>query len=90
MKKHYHRLIAHLATYTMLKKTFYVVLIVWGVFALVTPFTPASWLAIVGLIGLLGRDRARALVLGWIGETWYARLHLGTFFEDKKDTVRDI
>jgi len=30
-------------------------MIVWGVFALVTPFTPASWLALLGLSILLGR-----------------------------------
>lgn len=33
----------------IIKKTIGVILIVWGLVALVTPFTPGSWLAIIGL-----------------------------------------
>ena len=33
----------------ILKKTLGVIFIVWGLIALVTPFTPGSWLAIIGL-----------------------------------------
>jgi hypothetical protein len=33
----------------VLKKIIGVVLIVWGLVALVTPFTPGSWLALIGL-----------------------------------------
>jgi hypothetical protein len=33
----------------ILKKTIGVILIVWGLVALVTPFTPGSWLALIGL-----------------------------------------
>ena len=33
----------------ILKKTVGVIFIVWGLIALVTPFTPGSWLAIIGL-----------------------------------------
>ncbi len=33
----------------IIKKTIGVILIVWGLIALVTPFTPGSWLAIIGL-----------------------------------------
>lgn len=33
----------------ILKKILGVILIVWGLVALVTPFTPGSWLAIIGL-----------------------------------------
>jgi hypothetical protein len=33
----------------ILKKTIGVIFIVWGLVALVTPFTPGSWLAIIGL-----------------------------------------
>jgi hypothetical protein len=33
----------------ILKKTIGVIFIVWGLIALVTPFTPGSWLAIIGL-----------------------------------------
>jgi uncharacterized membrane protein len=33
----------------IIKKTIGVIFIVWGLVALVTPFTPGSWLAIIGL-----------------------------------------
>jgi uncharacterized membrane protein len=33
----------------ILKKTVGVIFIVWGLVALVTPLTPGSWLAIIGL-----------------------------------------
>lgn len=36
-----------------LKKTIGIILIVLGVLALITPFTPGGWLAFIGL-GLLG------------------------------------
>ncbi|MHC4265153.1 MAG: hypothetical protein ACYSUK_04380 [Planctomycetota bacterium] len=41
---------------TILKKIIGVILILIGLFALVTPFTPGSWLALIGLemLGLLG------------------------------------
>jgi uncharacterized protein YqgC (DUF456 family) len=34
---------------SILKKTIGIILIVWGLVALVTPLTPGSWLAIIGL-----------------------------------------
>ncbi len=37
------------------RKIIAILMIVWGVFALITPFTPASWLALIGLSILLGR-----------------------------------
>jgi uncharacterized membrane protein len=33
----------------IIKKTIGIILIVWGLIALVTPLTPGSWLAIIGL-----------------------------------------
>ena len=33
----------------ILKKTIGVILILWGIIALLTPLTPGSWLAIIGL-----------------------------------------
>ncbi len=33
----------------IIKKTIGIILIVWGLVALVTPFTPGSWLALIGL-----------------------------------------
>jgi hypothetical protein len=34
---------------TIIKKTIGVILIIYGIFALLTPFTPGSWLAIIGM-----------------------------------------
>jgi hypothetical protein len=34
---------------TIIKKVIGVILIIYGVFALLTPFTPGSWLALIGL-----------------------------------------
>lgn len=34
---------------TILKKTLGVILVIYGIFALLTPFTPGSWLAIIGM-----------------------------------------
>jgi hypothetical protein len=34
---------------TIIKKIIGVILIIYGVFALLTPFTPGSWLALIGL-----------------------------------------
>jgi protein-S-isoprenylcysteine O-methyltransferase Ste14 len=41
---------------TIIKKIVGVILVLVGLFALVTPFTPGSWLALIGLemLGLLG------------------------------------
>jgi hypothetical protein len=34
---------------TIIKKIIGVILIIYGIFALLTPFTPGSWLALIGL-----------------------------------------
>ncbi|MGD0572831.1 MAG: hypothetical protein ABSB11_07390 [Sedimentisphaerales bacterium] len=34
---------------TIIKKVIGVILIIYGIFALLTPFTPGSWLALIGL-----------------------------------------
>jgi hypothetical protein len=34
---------------TIIKKVVGVILIIYGIFALLTPFTPGSWLAIIGM-----------------------------------------
>lgn len=39
----------------IVRKIIAIPMIVWGVLALLTPFTPASWLALIGLSILLGR-----------------------------------
>ncbi|MCI2425554.1 hypothetical protein LM597_04325 [Candidatus Acetothermia bacterium] len=37
------------------RKILAILMIMWGIFALVTPLTPASWLILIGLSILLGR-----------------------------------
>ena len=34
---------------TIIKKVIGIILIIYGVFALLTPFTPGSWLALIGM-----------------------------------------
>ena len=34
---------------TIIKKVIGVILIIYGIFALLTPFTPGSWLALIGM-----------------------------------------
>ena len=53
-----------------------VVFILWGIFALFTPLTPASWLFLVGLIILLGRKKTNHLLTKLVGEKWFAKLRL--------------
>ncbi len=46
------------------KKTIGIILIIWGILALFTPFTPGSWLVFIGLeffgVNLLFLDKIRA------------------------------
>ena len=54
-----------------LKKIVGVILILLGLFALVTPLTPGSWLALIGLemlgLGFIWRDILQPLVCKIIG-----------------------
>lgn len=52
-----------------------------GVFALLTPFTPGSWLIPMGMIGLFGKERAKHIVVRVIGERLYKRSGVRVFFE---------
>lgn len=69
-----------LASFDAFRIVFALACIVWGVFAFITPFTPASWLFFVGLTTLLGKEEARRVTQKIIGERMYARLHIDAFF----------
>lgn len=45
--------------------------ILWGIFALLTPLTPGSWLLLVGLFVILGRGKTENLVMKVIGKKWF-------------------
>jgi uncharacterized membrane protein len=62
----------------ILKKTIGVILVVWGLVALLTPFTPGSWLAIIGL---------QMLGLGFLLENRITRA-IRKKFENSKRKVR--
>jgi hypothetical protein len=58
---------------------FSILLVIYGVFALFTPVTPGAWLIIVGLSGLLGKQRVKRVMVRILGVTWYERLRVDTF-----------
>jgi uncharacterized membrane protein HdeD (DUF308 family) len=50
-----------------------------GVFALLTPFTPGSWLIPMGFVSLVGKKRSRSLLQKTLGQTLYRRARLARF-----------
>jgi membrane protein implicated in regulation of membrane protease activity len=64
----------------ILKKTIGVILIVWGLIALVTPLTPGSWLAIIGL---------QMLGFGFLLENRIGRAIKKRFGNSKKKSTKD-
>jgi hypothetical protein len=73
-----------LGTKSILKKTIGVILIIVGLAALVTPFTPGSWLALIGL-ELVG--------FGFLLENRFGRAIKNRFkskFENLRRNVRQI
>lgn len=54
--------------FIVLKKLSGVILVLIGVFALVTPLTPGAWLGIVGLILLVGKIRTLKIIKTVLGE----------------------
>jgi hypothetical protein len=68
----------------ILKKTIGVVLIIYGLVALVTPFTPGSWLALIGL---------EMVGFGFLLENRFGRALKNRYkdsFENLKRKVRQI
>lgn len=50
--------------------------IFWGIIALLTPFTPGSWLFFVGLLILFGRKRTEDAIVKVIGQRWFNKLRI--------------
>ena|SRR3989344_640279 len=50
--------------------------ILWGIFSLLTPFTPGSWLFFVGLFIIFGRERTENRVEKIIGKKWFDKLKI--------------
>ena len=59
-----------------LRKGLGVLLIIAGLAALVTPFTPGAWLIPVGIAILIGKPRALAWSKKFLGPRWHARLRI--------------
>lgn len=57
------------------------ILIGIGLLALITPFTPGSWLILVGLAVLFGKQRTANAVQCILGNRWYKRSGLEKILE---------
>ena len=62
--------------YPHFRKGLSVFLILVGIVALVTPFTPGAWLVPVGIAILIGKPRAFAWSKKFLGPRWHARLRI--------------
>lgn len=51
-----------------------VIAILVGIFALITPFTPGSWLVLVGLFIIFGRERTEKWIERVFGVRWMRKL----------------
>jgi len=68
-----------------------ILFIIIGLVALLTPLTPGSWLIPIGLVALLGHERAKNLLKRIVGEGMYKKLKLDIFLKDRgKGKWRDI
>lgn len=84
MKKIKHH-VERAMTYTKVRKTLGVLCLVWGVFALFTPFTPGGLPGVLlGLVLLYGKEETRIKMKSWLGEKRYHAWKLDTFFEEKQ------
>jgi uncharacterized protein YqgC (DUF456 family) len=52
-----------------------ILFILWGIFALVTPLTPGSWLFFVGLFIIFGRERTEEGIARIMGQ-WFRKLRI--------------
>ena len=67
-------------TKSLIIKLIGVILILWGIFALFTPFTPGSWIGIVlGLIILVGKEKASNILKKVLGEKFYQKTKIDYF-----------
>jgi hypothetical protein len=56
-----------------------ILMILWGLFALVTPFTPGSWLLITGLYLMVGAEKTAFILQKILGRKLYHFLHINKF-----------
>lgn len=64
-----------------------ILFVVWGIFALLTPLTPGSWLFFVGLVIIFGRKRTQKVVFHMLGRTWFKKLKIKKILEKVPTTV---
>ena len=51
-------------------------LILWGIFAILTPLTPGSWLIVVGLLMIFGRVKTQNITEKIIGKKLFNALSI--------------
>ena len=66
--------------YSYLRKTLAIIFIILGIAALVTPFTPGSWLIPIGIVMIIGKEKAFILSKRLLGERWHKKLRIEAFF----------
>ena len=57
------------------------IMIFWGLFAFVTPFTPGSWLAIIGSVNLIGQEKTLSLTKKITGKKLFEFLRIEKIFK---------
>ncbi len=53
-----------------------VIFILWGLVSLITPLTPGSWLLIVGLVIIFGKDKTEKGILHVIGKKLFKKFKI--------------
>jgi hypothetical protein len=66
----------HAAIHRVLRWFTGIILIAIGIFALLTPFTPGSWLIPIGMIFCVGKNKTNAILQRLLGTTLYKRLRI--------------
>jgi len=73
------RMVHHEAAHRYLVRWSGALAIAVGVFALLTPFTPGSWLIPMGFISRVGKKRSRVLMQRALGQKLYHRAKIAKF-----------
>ena len=58
-----------------------ILLILWGVFAALTPLTPGSWLVLVGFFIIFGRERTENWVEKIVGKKLFNKFGIAGFLK---------
>jgi len=74
----------HRGIHNYLHASLAIIMIVIGIFALLTPFTPGSWLVPIGIVALIGHDKTKKLFIKILGERFYKKLKLDLFLKDRR------